>query len=153
MCIRDRFNIMTGKSQLLSNVEGNNSADFSKNFNYFIETSSSAKKPYSYTLKDGNGISLKELQNNDALLAKLNADNFVVKEFMTIPNEAGDMMNAYVLKPKNFDPNKKYPLFMYQYSGPGSQTVSNSWDGGNGIWFNLLVQKGYICLLYTSRCV
>lgn len=146
-----KFNIMTGKSQLLSNVEGNNSADFSKNFNYFIETSSSAKKPYSYTLKDGNGISLKELQNNDALLAKLNADNFVVKEFMTIPNEAGDMMNAYVLKPKNFDPNKKYPLFMYQYSGPGSQTVSNSWDGGNGIWFNLLVQKGYIVACVDGR--
>lgn len=146
-----KFNIVTGKSQLLSNVEGNNSADFSKNFNYFIETSSSAKKPYTYTLKDGNGKSLKELQNNDALLAKLNADNFVVKEFITVPNEAGDMMNAYVLKPKNFDPNKKYPLFMYQYSGPGSQSVANSWDGGNGIWFNLLVQKGYIVACVDGR--
>lgn len=146
-----KFNIATGKSQLLSNVEGNNSADFSKNFNYFIETSSSAKKPYTYTLKDGNGKSLKELQNNDALLAKLNTDNFVVKEFITVPNEAGDMMNAYVLKPKNFDPNKKYPLFMYQYSGPGSQSVANSWDGGNGIWFNLLVQKGYIVACVDGR--
>ena len=146
-----KFNIVTGKSQLLSQAEGNNSAAFSNNYNYFIETSSSAKKPYTYTLKDSNGKSLKELQNNDALLNKLNADNFVVREFITIPNEAGDLMNAYIMKPKNFDPNKKYPLFMFQYSGPGSQQVSNSWDGGNGLWFNHLVQKGYIVACVDGR--
>jgi dipeptidyl-peptidase-4 len=146
-----KFNIVTGKSQLLSQAEGNNSAAFSNNYNYFIETSSSAKKPYAYTLKDGNGKALKELQNNDALLNKLNADNFVVKEFINIPNEAGDLMNAYIMKPKNFDPNKKYPLFMFQYSGPGSQQVSNSWDGGNGLWFNHLVQKGYIVVCVDGR--
>ena len=146
-----KFNIVTGKSQLLSQAEGNNSAAFSNNYNYFIETSSSAKKPYAYTLKDGNGKALKELQNNDALLNKLNADNFVVKEFINIPNEAGDLMNAYIMKPKNFDPNKKYPLFMFQYSGPGSQQVSNSWDGGNGLWFNHLVQKGYVVACVDGR--
>ena len=116
---------------LLSQAEGNNRADFSKNFKYFIETNSTAKKPFTYNLKDGNGKFVKELQNNDALLSKLNADNLVTKEFMMIPNEAGDQMNAYIMKPKDFDPNKKYPLFMFQYSGPGSQQVSNSWDGGN----------------------
>lgn len=146
-----KFNIVTGKSQLLSQAEGNNSAAFSNNYSYFIENSSSAKKPYTYTLKDGNGKSLKELQNNDALLSKLNADNFVVKEFINIPNEAGDQMNAYIMKPKNFDPNKKYPLFMFQYSGPGSQQVANSWDGGNGLWFNHLVQKGYIVACVDGR--
>lgn len=146
-----KINILTGKSQLISNAEGNNSGDFSKNFNYFIETSSTAKTPYSYTLKDGNGKILRELQNNNELLTKLNADNLVTKEFFTIPNVVGDQMNAYILKPKNFDPNKKYPLFMYQYSGPGSQQVSNSWDGGNGLWFNHLVQKGYIVACVDGR--
>ena len=146
-----KFNISSGKSVLLSQAEGNNRADFSKNFQYFIETNSTAKKPFTYTLKDGNGKFVKELQNNEALLSKLNADNLVTKEFMMIPNEAGDQMNAYIMKPKDFDPNKKYPLFMFQYSGPGSQQVSNSWDGGNGLWFNHLVQKGYIVVCVDGR--
>ncbi|MFT3920685.1 S9 family peptidase [Cloacibacterium sp.] len=146
-----KVNISNGKMTLLSQAEGNNRADFSKNYQYFIETSSTANKPNVYTLKDGSGKSLKELQNNDALLSKLTADNIATREFITIPNEVGDQMNAYIIKPKNFDPNKKYPLFMYQYSGPGSQSVSNSWDGGNGLWFNHLVQKGYIVACVDGR--
>ncbi|MEN2435412.1 S9 family peptidase [Weeksellaceae bacterium A-14] len=146
-----RINIVTGKSQIISDKEGTNSADFSKNFTYFIETSSSAKKPYTFTLKNKEGKSLKLLQNNDDQLAKLNQDNFVTKEFFTIPNEAGDQMNAWIMKPKNFDPAKKYPLFMYQYSGPGSQQVTNSWDTGNGLWFSYLVQQGYIVACVDGR--
>jgi dipeptidyl-peptidase-4 len=145
-----KVNISNGKMTLLSQAEGNNRADFSKNYQYFIETSSTANKPYVYTLKDGSGKSLKELQNNDALLSKLNADNIATREFITIPNEGRSNERLYH-KPKNFDPNKKYPLFMYQYSGPGSQSVSNSWDGGNGLWFNHLVQKGYIVACVDGR--
>ena len=146
-----KVNINTGKTTLISNSTGTNSANFSQNYNYFIETSSSAAKPYTYVLKDGNGKTLKELQNNEEQLKKLQQDNMVTKEFMTIPNEAGDQMNAWVMKPKDFDPNKKYPLFMFQYSGPGSQQVSNSWDQGNGLWFNHLVQKGYIVACVDGR--
>lgn len=146
-----KINIETGKSQLISEAEGNNSASFSKNFKYFIETSSSAKKPYTYVLKDGSGRVLKQLQDNSEQKAKLEADNFVTREFITVPNEAGDQMNAWIMKPKNFDKNKKYPLFMYQYSGPGSQQVSNTWDTGNGLWFSHLVQKGYIVACVDGR--
>ncbi|WP_347216792.1 S9 family peptidase [Chryseobacterium sp.] len=146
-----KVNIETGKSQLISNAEGNNAANFSKSYNYFIETSSTAAKPHTYVLKDGNGKTVKELQNNNDQLQKLKADNFVEKEFITIPNAVGDQMNAWVMKPKNFDPNKKYPLFMFQYSGPGSQQVANSWDNGNAMWFNHLVQKGYIVACVDGR--
>lgn len=146
-----RINIQNGKSVIISNPEGNNRANFSGNYQYFIETSSTATRPFTYVLKDGNGKKVKELQNNDQLLQKLKADNMVTREFFTIPNEAGDQMNAWVMKPKNFDPNKKYPLFMFQYSGPGSQSVSNSWDGGNGLWFNHLVQQGYIVACVDGR--
>lgn len=146
-----KVNIVNGKMQLLSQPEGNNRADFSKNFQYFIETSSTAQRPHTYTLKDGSGKAVKELQNNKELLEKLQKDNWVAREYFTIPNEAGEEMNAYILKPKNFDPNKKYPLFMFQYSGPGSQQVSNSWDGGNGIWFNHLVQQGYLVACVDGR--
>lgn len=146
-----KINIETGKSQLISSAEGNNSASFSKNFNYFIETSSSAKQPYTYVLKDGNGKTVKELQNNYEQWKKLQADNFSTREFFTIPNENGDQMNAWIMKPKNFDKNKKYPLFMYQYSGPSSQQVSNTFDTGNGLWFSHLVQKGYIVACVDGR--
>ena len=146
-----KVNIDSGKATLISNTTGTNSANFSQNYKYFIETSSSASKPYTYVLKDGNGKTLKELQNNEEQLKKLQQDNMVTKEFMTIPNEVGDQMNAWVMKPKDFDPNKEYPLFMFQYSGPGSQQVSNSWDQGNGLWFNHLVQKGYIVACVDGR--
>ncbi|TXF75107.1 S9 family peptidase [Chryseobacterium sp.] len=146
-----KVNIENGKSTLISNADGTNSASFSGNYNYFIETSSSAAKPYTFVLKDGNGKTVKELQNNNSQLQKLQADNMVTREFFTIPNEAGDQMNAWIMKPKNFDKNKKYPLFMFQYSGPGSQSVSNSWDQGNGLWFNHLVQQGYIVACVDGR--
>lgn len=146
-----KVNILSGKSQIISNKEGNNAANFSQNFQYFIETSSTTKVPHTYVLKDNNGKSLKELQNNKEQLDKLEADNFVPKEFFTIPNSVGDQMNAYIIKPKNFDKNKKYPVFMFQYSGPGSQQVSNSWDNGNGLWFNHLAQKGYLVVCVDGR--
>ncbi|WP_312422050.1 S9 family peptidase [Epilithonimonas sp.] len=146
-----KLNINSGKTTLISYPEGNNSASFSKSFNYFINTNSTAGTPYKYVLKDASGKEIKELQNNNEMLSKLQKDNFVTKEFITIPNSVGDQLNAWIIKPKNFDPNKKYPLFMFQYSGPGSQQVSNSWDGGNGIWFEMLAQKGYIVACVDGR--
>lgn len=146
-----KANIKNGKITILSDKTGTNSANFSKNFNYFIETSSAADKGYTYTLKNAQGKTIRELRNNNAQIEKLKADNFVAKEFFTIPNENGDQMNTWIMKPKDFDPNKKYPLFMYQYSGPGSQQVTDSFDAENGLWFNHLVQQGYIVACVDGR--
>ena len=146
-----KINIKTGKKQIVSESNGTNNADFSKSFQYFINTHSSAEQPNTYTLRDFNGKTLRELQNNNSALKKLQSDGFVAKEFLQIPNKNGDQMNAWIIKPKDFSPNKKYPVLMYQYSGPGSQQVSNAWDGRNTIWFNLLAQKGYIVLCVDGR--
>ena len=146
-----KINIKTGKKQIVSESNGTNSADFSKSFQYFINTHSSAEQPNTYTLRDFNGKTLRELQNNNSALKKLQSDGLVTKEFFQIPNKNGDQMNAWMIKPKDFSPNKKYPVLMYQYSGPGSQQVSNAWDGRNTIWFNLLAQKGYIVLCVDGR--
>ena len=146
-----KINIKTGKKQIVSELNGTNNADFSKSFQYFINTHSSAEQPNTYTLRDFNGKTLRELQNNISALKKLQSDGFVNKEFFQIPNKNGDQMNAWMIKPKDFSPNKKYPVLMYQYSGPGSQQVSNAWDGRNTIWFNLLAQKGYIVLCVDGR--
>ena len=146
-----KINIKTGKKQIVSELNGTNNADFSKSFQYFINTHSSAEQPNTYTLRDFNGKTLRELQNNNSVLKKLQSDGFVTKEFFQIPNKNGDQMNAWMIKPKDFSPNKKYPVLMFQYSGPGSQQVSNAWDGRNTIWFNLLAQKGYIVLCVDGR--
>ncbi len=146
-----KINIKTGKKQIVSELNGTNNADFSKSFQYFINTHSSAEQPNTYTLRDFNGKTLRELQNNNSALKKLQSDGFAAKEFFQIPNKNGDQMNAWMIKPKDFSPNKKYPVLMYQYSGPGSQQVSNAWDGRNTIWFNLLAQKGYIVLCVDGR--
>ena len=146
-----KINIKTGKKQIVSELNGTNNADFSKSFQYFINTHSSAEQPNTYTLRDFNGKTLRELQNNNSALKKLQSDGFVNKEFFQIPNKNGEQMNAWMIKPKDFSPNKKYPVLMYQYSGPGSQQVSNAWDGRNTIWFNLLAQKGYIVLCVDGR--
>ena len=146
-----KINIKTGKKQIVSELNGTNNADFSKSFQYFINTHSSAEQPNTYTLRDFNGKTLRELQNNNSALKKLQSDGFVNKEFFQIPNKNGDQMNAWMIKPKDFSPNKKYPVLMFQYSGPGSQQVSNAWDGRNTIWFNLLAQKGYIVLCVDGR--
>jgi len=146
-----KINIKTGKKQIVSELNGTNNADFSKSFQYFINTHSSTEQPNTYTLRDFNGKTLRELQNNNSALKKLQSDGFVTKEFFQIPNKNGDQMNAWMIKPKDFSPNKKYPVLMYQYSGPGSQQVSNAWDGRNTIWFNLLAQKGYIVLCVDGR--
>ena len=146
-----KVNINTGKSLIISEKEGNNIANFSKNYRYFIETSSAVDKPYTYTLKDKDGILIKDLQNNKEQYKRLEGDNFVAKEFFTIPNAVGDSMNAWIIKPKNFDKMKKYPVLMYQYSGPGSQSVENSWDNGNALWFNMLAQKGYLVVCVDGR--
>ncbi len=146
-----KVNINTGKSLIISEKEGNNIANFSKNYRYFIETSSAVDKPNTYTLKDKDGILIKDLQNNKEQYKRLERDNFVAKEFFTIPNAVGDSMNAWIIKPKNFDKMKKYPVLMYQYSGPGSQSVENSWDNGNALWFNMLAQKGYLVVCVDGR--
>ena len=146
-----RINILSEKKQIISEPNGNNIADFSKTFQYFINTHSSAQSPHLYTLRDTHGQILRELKNNQEALERLETDNFIGKEFFSIPNETGELMNAYIIKPKNFDPNQKYPVLMYQYSGPGSQQVSNSWDNGNTLWFNHLTQKGIIVVCVDGR--
>ena len=56
-----------------------------------------------------------------------------------------------MIKPVNFDPNKKYPVLMYVYGGPGAQTVKDNWGGQNFMWFQMLAQKGYIVVSIDNR--
>lgn len=142
----------SGKNKKALAVElGNNKADFSADFTYFINNHASATTPSKYTLhKALSGKKVKDIKRNEALLSKLKDYEISPKEFSTISINGNDL-NMYMIKPKDFDPAKKYPLLMYQYSGPGSQNVSNSWYGDRDYWHQLLVSEGYVVACVDGR--
>ncbi|MBT2159833.1 S9 family peptidase [Zobellia barbeyronii] len=131
--------------------EGTNAADFSADFTYFIHTYSNSKTPPAYMLhKALNGKKVKEIKNNNALIEKLKGYELSEKEFSTITIN-GNELNMYMVKPKDFDASKKYPLLMYQYSGPGSQSVSNSWLDARDFWHQQLASQGYVVACVDGR--
>ncbi len=135
----------------LTQKEGTNSADFSTDFTYFINTYSSATTAPEYTLhtaKDGKLV--KVIKDNSALENTLEAYDLPKKEFSTIAVN-GNELNMWMIKPTDFDASKTYPLFMFQYSGPGSQSVKNTWNGANDYWYYFLAQKGYIVACVDAR--
>ena len=136
--------------KLLSNKDGQNTAAFSKNLNYFINTFSSSEIPPIYSLFTGEGEMLKVIKDNVALKEKLSDYKMSPKEFSTI-NINGNDLNMWMIKPANFDASKQYPLFMYQYSGPGSQQVANRWNSANDYWYQHLAQQGYIVVCVDGR--
>ena len=138
---RDVYSILpSGKNKVrLTDRKGTNDADFSADYTYFINTFSDAKTPYVYTLHEAKtGKLLREIKNNNDLKNRLASYKISPKEFSTIQVN-GEDLNMYMIKPLDFDENKQYPLFLYQYSGPGSQNVSNSWMGTNDYWHEMLV--------------
>lgn len=141
-----------GKKKVkLSDQLGTNAANFSSSFGFYVNTFSNTKTPTLYTLNDGvTGKVLKEIVNNDVLKAKIKAYNVPEKELSVLKTSTGDF-NMWMMKPNNFDPNKKYPLFMYQYSGPGSQQVSNSWFNYRDYYHAMLAQQGIIIAVVDGR--
>jgi dipeptidyl-peptidase-4 len=145
------LNTKTLKIKTLSKKEGTNDAEFSSNFKYFINTYSDADKPFEITLNKGNGQKLKDLELNKSLKEKMIDFNLVDKEFLTIPNEDGLELNAWMMKPIELDTNSKHPLLMFVYGGPGINTVNDSWSWMNYFWFQLLVKKGFVVVSVDAR--
>jgi len=151
---RDVYSInLNGKNKVrLSKSTGTNAATFSPNFQYFINTFSSATQPTTYTLNEAKkGVQVQVIENNEVLASKLKGYNLPAKEFFVLKTAKGNELNAWILKPKDFDPTKKYPVFMYQYSGPGSQQVNNDWNSNDDYWFQMLAQQGYIIACVDGR--
>ncbi|WP_395058776.1 S9 family peptidase [Flavobacterium sp.] len=151
---RDVYSVhLTGKNKKrLTEGIGTNGATFSPNFQYFINSYSSAKNAPKYTLNESKtGKTIKTIVSNETLETKLASYNLPSKEFFELTTAKGNKLNAWMIKPKDFDANKKYPVFMYQYSGPGSQQVNNDWNGSDDYWFMMLAQQGYIVACVDGR--
>ncbi len=136
----------------LSNTIGTNEATFSPNFDYYIREFSSTTQPTTFTLNEAKtGKELKVIEDNSALKNRLVVCNLPNKEFFVLKTEKGNELNAWILKPKDFNPTKKYPVFMTQYSGPGSQQVANHWNTVDDYWCSMLTQQGYIVVCVDGR--
>ncbi len=141
------------KKKKLSTYIGENRAAFSNSLNYFVNTYSSATTPPVYTLVDARtGEALKEIKNNLNMAERVSEFNLPVKEFSKLKTINGDF-NMWMIKPIDFDPDKKYPLLMFQYSGPGSQSVTNRWNNAwrHDYWHMMLSQKDYVIVCVDGR--
>ncbi len=150
---RDVYSIRTnGKNKKrLTEREGTNRADFSADYTYFINTFTNTTTPNEFTLHDAKtGNLVRKIKDNADLLKKSETYNFSPKELSTIQVN-GNELNIWMIKPSNFDENKQYPLLMFQYSGPGSQSVSNTYFGSNDYWYQLLANEGYIVATVDGR--
>ena len=144
-----------GKMTKLSQEQGTNSAIFSKNFKYFLNVYSNIYTPPVTTLNDArSGKVLSTLEDNKALKQKVESLRLAKPEFFTFKTGEGVELNGYMVKPADFSASKRYPVIMYQYSGPGSQQVLDSWNVGNmgGCLFeHLMAQQGFICVCVDGR--
>jgi len=150
---RHLFSIQMDGSKLksLTEVSGTHTADFSTAFNYYVHTYSDYKTPYIITLRKNDGTEVKVLEKNEVLQKRLSEMHLHEKKFIRIPNEAGDEMNAWIIYPANFDLSRQYPVLMYVYGGPGSQTVKNAWEGPNAFWYQMIADKGYVIVSVDNR--
>ena len=137
-----------GVETKLSTLKGTNTAVFNPSCTYFINRYSSCSEPLVVTVCDARGKTLRTLEDNAALKTFAAQSQLPVKEFFTCPNAAGEPMNGYMLKPLDFDPSKRYPVVMSQYSGPGSQSVLDDWKVD---WEYYLASQGFIVACVDGR--
>jgi dipeptidyl-peptidase-4 len=139
----------TNKTELTSE-RGYNEADFLTGMKYFIRNYSNGNQPTVYSLCKNDGTKIRDLETNEELKTKLKNYQLSKKEFLTI-DANGVKLNAWIIKPTNFDPTKKYPVYMTVYGGPGHNEVLDSWDGTDYMYHQLLAQKGYIVFSVDPR--
>jgi dipeptidyl-peptidase-4 len=118
--------------------------DFSNGFEYFMDKFSMLNIPPIYTIKNKDGNLIRILKDNQSLKKKMAEYNLANVEMIQVPNEEGVLLNGWILKPSTFSAAKKYPLLMFQYSGPGSQQVMNQFALRDYWWYQMLAEKGYI---------
>lgn len=145
---------LNGKKTLLTTAQGMNEALFSDDYSYFINTYSSLNTPPVVSLKNNEGKTIKVLQDNADLKQKLANVNMGKKEFFSFKTSEGVTLNGWMIKPSDFNSNKKYPVIMFQYSGPGNQQVLDQWNIGNmtgGLYETFLAENGCIAVCVDGR--
>ncbi len=141
-------------TRLSTSSTGWNNAIFSTNFRYFMNTWSDINTPTITTLCDASGKTLKTLEDNSVLRKKLAGLRLGERKFFSFTTTQGIQLNGFMVLPPDFNDNKKYPVVMYQYSGPGSQQVVDSWSVGSMggcLYEQYLAQEGFISVCVDGR--
>ncbi|MBK9290793.1 MAG: S9 family peptidase [Bacteroidetes bacterium] len=149
---------LRGRISPLVLSSGHNNAFFSSDFSYFIHSHSTINQPPVFTMRNLQGKELRLLRDNEKLRNTMKEYGWQDFEFFTVEHPSITLpdgnpvgLNAWMLKPRDFDPLKKYPVLIYIYGGPGAQTVNNSWSGGNNWWFQMLASQGFIVVSVDNR--
>ena len=144
-----------GKVERLTDAEGSNAANFSGDFRYFVNTWSSYSHPQVFTVRSNKGKVIKMLEDNKVLLEKTQKYNWGKRETFSFTTSEGVKLDGWMVKPVDFDANKKYPVILFQYSGPGNQQVLNAWNTGSmgqgGAFDYYLAQEGFIVVCVDGR--
>lgn len=126
-------------------------ASFGPHYDLFVDTYSTATMPPAQVLYDREGRHLRTIGNNEEMRRRLEALALVPPEFTEVPGADGVSLGAFIVKPPHFDPTKQYPLLMYVYGGPGSQTVTDRWGGTRYLWHQMLAREGYVVASVDNR--
>ncbi len=140
----------SGKKKI-SLEKGTHSPEFSEGMKFYVDTYSNANTPYTFAICNSTGKQLRMMENNAGLVNTLTQFNTSPKELFMFKTTEGVELNAWMIKPTNFDPAKKYPVFLTFYGGPGSNKVNNSFDGRDYYWHQMLAEKGYIIMCVDNR--
>ena len=133
-----------GKNQhCISPEAGTHNITPCKGFQYFLDKHSTLNDVPVFYLRDAMGKIVRTLEDNKALKSKMNEYNLGSIQLTQIMGFQ-EKLNAWMITPPNFDSTKKYPVLMYQYSGPGSQMVADKFPVGDYFWHQMLASKGYI---------
>jgi len=133
----------------ISKEDGWHDAVFSPDYKYYIDYYSNVKTPTKTVLRKSDGTLISVLEENN--IHALKNYNMVYPEFLKVKTSDGVELNAYMIKPYNFDPNKKYPVIVYGYGGPGSQMVVDQWGGSRTLWHQFMTEHGFIIFCIDNR--
>jgi len=140
-----------GKIKEISTMNGTNTAKFAPNYKYYFITNSALDRPFTTSLFSKDGKAVRILNDNAKVTEAMNNFKLSKPEFFNFTTSEGTVLNGWMIKPPDFDANKKYAVIQYMYGGPNSQTVKNEWAGGNYFWFQMLAQKGYLIVSVDNR--
>ena len=135
----------------ISTGSGSHDVEFNADFTMYSDEYSTIGLPPTLSLHEVDGATVRTLADNAELTGNLQALDLAVPEFIRVPVGGGVELNGYVIRPPDFDISKRYPLLLYVYGGPGSQTVTDSWGGTRYLWHQSLAQEGYLVASVDNR--
>ncbi len=146
---RDVYAIdLKGRKTRLTDGRGTHNANFNSTFSYFVDNASSAEDPNVLTLRNSTGSIVRVIENNASLAQKFKSLNLPHKEFFNFTTSENIKLNGWMLKPLNFNSNRKYPVLLDQYGGPDSQEVLDRWQVD---WEYYLASQGYVVVCVDGR--